>query len=150
MKNKKAKLKRPSPNNESSLEQAAKFSLAGLAITVAISAALLLLGTAIAISTVDPLSLIAPIGYVSTFISAILGGFACAKLNKRSPYACAALCGGEFVLLSMLLSFALPHTLASGMTVWTRLAIHVASLVAFPLGALLGVKASKPKRKKRR
>ena len=155
MKNKKTKrtrTKSTSTNNQTTLDKLFSSSLMGLAITVGIALAILLLGTAIAISLPDPLALVDPIGYVSLFLSAFFGGFACSKLNKRAPYITSALCGCGFVLLSMLASMCIPHTLASGMDILTRLALHGLSLTAFPLGALAGIKGSKkahPKKKRK-
>ena len=138
------------PSNQSTLDKLINSSLLALAITIGISIALLLISTAIALSLPDPLSLIDPIGYVSLFISAFFGGFAASKLNKRSPYITSAICGLAFVIFSMLISVAIPHSLSSGMDLWTRLALHVLSLVTFPIGALAGIKGSKPQIKKKR
>ena len=154
MKNKKTKHSRAkltSQNNQTTLDKLFSSSIIGLAITVGISLTVLLLGTAIAISLPDSLALVDPIGYVSLFISAFFGGFSCSKLNKRSPYIASMLCGCGFVLLSMLVSICIPHTLASGMDILTRLVLHTLSLAAFPIGALAGIKGSKNTlRKKRR
>ncbi len=149
MKNK--KIKRKSPQNETTLDKTLKSTLWSLLITACISIALLLLGTAAAYFTSDPTAFVDPVGYVAMGLSAFLGGFAASKLNKRAPYLTSVLTGAGFVLLSMLLSFVLPHSLASGMDIWTRLALHALSLAIFPLGALTGVKsASKPKHKRLR
>jgi hypothetical protein len=50
----------------------------------------------------------------------------------------------------MLISFAIPHSLASGMSIWEKLLLHLLSFAAFPIGAILGVKASKPKKRRKR
>ena len=129
-------------------------ALLGVLITIGISLLLLLFATAIAISFPDPLSLISPIGYVSLFVSAFFGGFVCSKLNKRAAYLSSTLCGCIFVIISMIISFAIPHTLASEIDIFTRILLHLLSLLTFPLGALAGIKGSKPvksiRRKKRR
>ena len=151
MKHKKAK--RHTPNNESSLENTLKNALYCLLLSFGIGLALLLIGTAIALATPDPTALIDPIGYVSVFLTAFLGGFAASKLNKRYPYLTSILCGAGFVLISFLVSFTLSHTLASGMDIWARLLIHTLTFLTFPLGALVGVKEaekSNHKKKKKR
>ena len=153
MKNKKTKHSRAkltSQNNKTTLDKLFSSSIIGLAITVGISLTVLLLGTAIAISLPDPLALVDPTGYVSLFLSAFFGGFACSKLNKRSPYIASVLCGCGFVLLSMLVSMCIPHTLASGMDIPTRLALHSLSLAAFPIGAFAGIKGGKKSKPKKR
>ena len=122
-------------------------SALGLLITLIIAIALLLLGSLVAYYSNDPSAFIEPIGYVTPFISAILGGFACSKLNKRDPIPCSALCGGYFVLLSMLASCALPHSLSSSMSIWIRLLIHTLILICFPIGAIMGIKSNNKHKK---
>ena len=139
--------KKSSARMEGTLDTALKSSFLGILFTAGVSLALLFASTAAALMTDDPISLVEPIGYVVKFISAFLGGFICSKIDKRVPYMTSAIVGGAFVILSMLFSLALPHSLASGMNIGVRLALHALSFVMFPLGALLGVKASKPKRK---
>ena len=123
-----------------------------LLITVGICLALLLIGTLIAYTTGDPTAFVDPIGYVSLFLGSFFGGFVCSKLSKHSPYITSAACGALFVLISMLFSFALPHSLASGMKIFTRLALHALSLITFPIGALVGVKSAEnaPRKKKKK
>ena len=139
-----------SDSSNSPLEQIMKSAGFGLLITIAISLALLFSGTAIALTTSDPTILIKPIGYVTLFVSAFLGGFACSKINTRSPYLTAMICGIGFVIVSMLFSFAIPHSLASGMDIMSRLLIHLSSIVSFVIGSFVSIKANKPNKKSRR
>lgn len=135
---------------ESKLDTALKSSFLSILITAGVSLALLFASTAAALMTDDPTAFISPIGYVVKFISAFLGGFICSKLDRRSPYLTSALTGCAYVLLSMLFSFTLSHTLASGMNIWTRLALHVLSFALFPVGTIVGVKSEKSQHKKKR
>lgn len=135
---------------ESKVDTALKSSFIGILLTAGVSLAMLFASTAAALMTDDPTSLVAPIGYVSKFSSAFLGGFICSKLDKRSPYLTSTITGLGFVLLSMLFSFAISHTLASGMSIGIRLCLHILSFILFPIGTFIGVKASKPQRKKKR
>ena len=156
MKNKKLIHKKKtgsSISNQSSIDKLISSTIIGLSITIGISLAILLLSTAIAISLPDPLALIDPIGYTSIFVASFLGGFACSKINKRSPYLTSIVCGSAFVVFSMLISFAIPHTLSSGMNIWTRLGLHTLSLIMFPFGSLIELKSSRKtysKKKKKR
>ena len=146
MKSKKTNHKRKSVSsvsNQSFVDKLISSTILALAITIGISLALLLVATAIAISLPDPLALVDPIGYTSIFVASLLGGFACSKINKKSPYLTSIVCGSAFVIFSMLISFALPHTLSSGMDMWARLLLHVASLAAFPIGAFISVKGAR-------
>lgn len=139
--------------NESTIDKLINSSVLGLAITAGISLAIILIATAIAISLADPLALVDPIGYISLFVSAFFGGFTCSKINKFSPYITSVLCGCAFIILSLLISVAIPHTLASGMNIWSRIGLHALSLATFPIGAFAGIKGakkSKPNKKKRR
>ena len=146
MKNKKPNHKRKvnsGASNQSFVDKLISSTIFGLAITVGISLALLLIATAIAISLPDPLALIDPIGCTSIFVASFFGGLACSKINKNSPYLTSIVCGSAFVVFSMLISFAIPHTLSSGMNIWVRLGLHTLSLIMFPFGSLIEVKSSR-------
>ena len=150
MKKQRIPLKRHKNSNaivESKLDTALKSSFLGILFTAGVSLALLFASTAAALMTDDPTAFASPIGYVSAFLSAFIGGFICSKIDKRAPYLVSALTGCAFVLLSMLFSFAIPHTHASGMPLSLRLSLHGLTFLLFPIGTLVGVKASKPQRK---
>lgn len=150
MKNKRSTINKGRKNGssvENKIDTALKSSFLGILFTAGVSLAIIFASTAAALMTDDPTALVAPIGYISTFVSSFLGGVICYKLNKNAPYLTSAITGCAFVLLSMLFSFSLPHSLASGMKIFVRLGLHTISYTLFPLGALVGVKASKPKRK---
>lgn len=129
--------------NESTLDRTFRTSLLALIITVCISALLVFASAFVVSLTDDPLIFIEPVGYVALYLASFFGGFASSKLNKASPYLTSLLCGAGFVLLSMLLSLCLPHTLASGLTILYRLLLHLLSMLCFPVGALAGIKAAK-------
>jgi putative membrane protein (TIGR04086 family) len=118
--------------------------------TAAISVALLLAGTAAAYLTPDPTAFVTPLGYVTLFMAAFFGGFAASKINKREPYLTSILTGLGFILLSAVSSLALPHTLSSGTELAVSILLRTLTLLTFPLGALVGIKASKPRKHKRR
>lgn len=151
MKSKDIKRKRRNTQGvEDTLDKTLKNAFFGLLISAGISLLLLLVGTAAAFFTGDPTALVEPLGYVILFISTFFGGFACGKLNRRSPLLTSALCGFGFVILSMLISFVLPHTLASHLEAWQRLLMHLASFLCFPLGAIANKKADKKPKKRRK
>ena len=142
-----------SKGNLSTLDRALVGSAWSLLATLVISAVLLLISTALTMLYSDPTSLADVVGYVCLYASAFLGGFAASKIEKGVPYLTSIFCGLFFVLLSMLTSIAVPHTLSSGMNVITRISLHALSLALFPIGAFAGVKgakANRPKKKKRR
>ena len=132
---------------EGTLDAALKSSFLGILFSAGISLALLFACTAAALMTDDPTAFVDPLGYGILFVSSFLGGFICSKLDKHSPYLVSILCGAGFVILSMLFSLALPHSLASGTKILTRLCLHALSFALFPVGTIFAVKSSKPKRK---
>ena len=140
-------IKKSVSKHDSTLDSTLKSSFLGMLITVGISLALLFASTAAALMTDDPTAFVEPIGYILIFIASLIGGFVCFKLNKKSPYLVSILCGTEFVLISMLFSLLLPHSLASGMKIWMRLLLHMLSLILFPIGTFMGFKMYKPQRK---
>ena len=151
MKNKKTKRRSEAPSSAANtLDRTMKDIGISLLITIGICIALLFVGTAIVYATNDPSAFVDPVGYVSLFVGCFFGGFASGKIGRRSPYMTSAVCGTLFVLISMLLSFTLPHSLASGMNLWTRLGIHALSFLTFPIGALSAIKASAPSRNSKR
>lgn len=127
-----------------------KSFLYGILSTAAIGLAILFAGTAAAYLTPDPTAFVEPLGFVTLFITAFFGGFAASKINKRAPYLNAILVGAGFTFLSVLVALALPHTLASGTELLPRILLRALSLATFPLGALVGIKASKPRKHKLR
>ena len=137
-------------SNETTLEGALRLGGIGLLLTFATALALLLISTAAALATPDPTAFTEPVGYVCAFVTALLGGIFCSKLNVRAPYLTSAFCGLGFMLASMLFSLAISHTLASGLSTFARLGIHASTLLCFPLGALIGVKSAPKSPKKRR
>lgn len=149
-------IRRHSPSRDTGKNQSVSNRLIkslplSLLITFSIGIILLLGATAAAFLTSDPTSLVDPIGYVTLFATSFLGGFVASKISKRDPYLLSLLTGAGFVVLSMLFSFALPHSLSSGMELWVRLLLHLASFSTFPIGALAGIKASvSPRRKSRK
>lgn len=138
------------PSHETTLDRTLKASFWGLLITVGISLALMLSGTGIAFMTDDPTAFVDPIGYVALFTSAFFGGFACCKLNRSSSYLTSALTGAYFVILSMLLSFAIPHEFSSKMDIFLRLGLHMLTFVTFLVGCFASQKAGEPKKRKKR
>ena len=153
MKNKRIYLKHHKNCNskvESKIDIALKSSFLSILFTAGVSLAILFASTAAALMTDDPTTFASPIGYISTYISSFLGGLICSKTNKDAPYLTSAFTGCAFVLLSMLFSFALPHTLASGMNIGARLGLHTLSFLMFPLGTLAGVKSSKSRHKSKK
>lgn len=137
-------------NKEKSFTNDLKASFLGLLITLCIALALLLIGTAVAFYTGDPLSFVDPIGYTSLFLSAFLGGYICSKLNRASPYLTSLLTAVLFIFTLMICAFALPHTLDSGIELAHRSMLYAAAFLMFPVGALVSTRAQRPSRQAKR
>ena len=146
------KVRKNTIKKDSAMDKTLRSSFLGILITVGVSFTIMLASTAAALLTDDPTAFVNPIGYVLPFICAILGGFICSKLNKSSPYLTSIICAFVFVLLSMLLSFALPHSLSSEISPLMRIGLHSLHLIAFLFGTFVGIKSSTntKKNKKRR
>ena len=78
--------------------------LKSLALSVCVLSALLFIGAAAAMSTNDPDSLCAPIGYASVSITLLLSGVFSAKFCKVLPSVCALATGGALALISFCVS----------------------------------------------
>lgn len=139
-------------SEDNTLIKTLKASLWGTLITLVVGFLLLLVGTAVAFSTSDPGALIDPVSYVSLYMASFFGGFTCAKLNPRSPYLSSGLSSGIFVILSMLVAFAMPNSPYSLDSAWDGLLLRLATVLVFFLGTLIGLKgagkAHKPKKKR--
>jgi putative membrane protein (TIGR04086 family) len=144
------KIRKNKIKKDSAMDKTVKSSFLGILITVGIGFSLMLASTAAALLTDDPTAFVTPVGYVIGFVTAFFGGFICAKLNKSSPYLTGAICGIAFLLLSFLISLALPHSLNSEMKIGLLLLLHVAKLITFILGTFIGVKSATNMHKKRK
>ena len=126
--------------DDSTIIKTVRASLISLLITVAISLLLLLAGTAVAYSTADPTALVPPISYAVLYVSALLGGVASAKLNRRAPYLTCGLASGAFALIGVLVAAALPDSLSTADSVWFSLILRLSAILVCFVGAILGTK----------
>ena len=118
-----------------------------LLITVAIGAALTLTASLVAYFYVDPDLLIRPLALLASALTALLGGFTAAKINRESALLCGFLNGGAFTCLAILLSLFF-KAYASGYAAWISAILHAAFLLLSVLGACLGQKKAPKKRRR--
>ncbi len=127
-----------------------KNSLLGLAAT-AISGLILISATcALAYSSADPSSLIAPLSLLALLPSNFLGGFVTAKKTHRSPLACGLVCGAVTTLVMILFSLLLRGAPTSNYEFWQSALLHSLSVLFCILGAMAGNVKIKSRRNKRR
>lgn len=133
-----------------SLASILKNSLVGLAVT-AISGLILISTTcALAYSSADPSSLIAPLSLLALLVSNFLGGFVTAKKTRSSPLACGLVCGAVTTLVMILFSLLLRGAPTSNYKFWQSALLHSMSVLFCVLGAMAGNVKIKSRRKKRR
>ena len=115
--------------------------LKSLALSVCVLSALLFCGAAAAMSTNDPDSLCAPIGYASVAITLLLSGVFSAKLCKEIPSVCAIATGAVLALVSFCVSISIDGGSGS---------LSQFAFFTYPLISLLGgLLASSKKGKKK-
>lgn len=128
-----------------------KSILWALPITVATGLLLLFIATALLMCASDPDRYHTVAGLALIYLTALIGGFAAVRLNRRSA---PLLCGlGEGILLLVLLlavGLLLPTALKSGRPTGITLLTHGALLLAALIGALLGARPARDQRKRKR
>ena len=123
-------------------------SLIGIGV-IALSGLLLLLTVCfIALSSSDPLHLIAPLSMLALFPSAFLGGFVCSKRVEGSPLACGAVTAAMWTVVSLILSLCLFNTPSADYELWQSIILHLSSILFCIFGAFAG--KYKPRRNPRK
>lgn len=112
------------------------------------SLVLILIFSAITVSSKDPLSLIPSLGIVSLMPSMFLGGFVCAKKVKESPLICGLASGATCAVTATILSLIIVGLPSSGYGFFQHFGLRIAAVLFSILGALAG--NVKRKSKKRR
>ncbi len=114
--------------------------LKSLALSIVILSALLFIGAAAAMSTSDPDSLCAPIGYAAVALSLLLSGVLAAKFCKQAAV-CALVTGSILALLAFCVSIAVGEGSGGAAQL---------GFLAFPLISLLGALLTSGKNNKAR
>ena len=113
--------------------------LKSLALSIAILSALLFIGAAAAMSTSDPDSLCAPIGYAAVALTLLLSGVLAAKFCKQAAPLCALATGSILALLAFCVSISLSEGAGGAAQL---------GFLAFPLVSLLGALMASGKKNK--
>ncbi len=97
----------------------------------------------------DPDRLILPFSYIAAAGTALIGGFATARLHKHSALLCGLLSGALCSVVMMLLSLCF-RAAAVGYSAWLSCLLHTAFFVFSIIGAYLGLPKPQKKAKHRK
>lgn len=130
-------------------------SALGMVISIAFGVALVLAGTAVSLSLLDPTSAVEPVGYTALYTASLLLGVICPLLDRASPYLVCVLSSTGTVLVICIASLALPPALDSGIPHYVRALMLAGYVVLALIACTVSVKLNKathrtPKRIKRR
>ena len=132
---------------EPSLRSIGKSVLLALPITAAIAVLLMLPATALLLTTKNPNAYHGVVGSILLYLTAILGGTLATRLHRRRmPLFCGLAMGAALLLLLLVLSLILPGSPNKYNTA-LRVGLHALLFPATVLGAFLGAK--EPRRRRR-
>ena len=117
--------------------------LTSVAIGAAVCAGLLLLLSLLLSARSVPHSMIDPLATFSISVGALVAGFCCAKIVRKSGLAYGALCGGVFCLVIMLAGIGMVDG-GYGLTALFKI---VFMMISAMLGGVMGVNSRSRKRK---
>lgn len=126
----------------------AKNLLKSLSITLATGLILILGASLIAYFTVDPNSVILPLSLAASALTALIGGFAAARINGSGAMLTGLLNGCVMMAIMILVSLFLGKH-ATGYSTAISFLLHAAFLLLSAMGGLLGQKRAKPRHRKR-
>ena len=142
MKKKKRNARRTEPAIGRGMGHLLLSSVKGALLAACIGGLILLIMTAVALSWEDPLSLVRPVGYALSALTALGAGLITVRLHGRRVLLCgmfaAALVFVIYTALSFLPAMSLPSSLSGGLSA----ALHGAAAALSMLGAYLGRRRS--------
>ncbi|MBE6633805.1 MAG: TIGR04086 family membrane protein [Ruminococcaceae bacterium] len=121
----------PSPEN------AIKNYLRAFALTLAVGAFLIFIGSLGISFHADPARLIPPLAYALSILTALIGGCLSGKIHKRAPLT-VGLVNGGLLLLAMLIGSLCFHGMEGHLSQLASILLHTAIPVASVTGAVLG------------
>ena len=120
-----------------------KLLLKGSAITIGIGFAMTVVTSLIAYFSTDPNTLIRPLAWGASAITALIGGFITTRLHKHSALICGLFSGGMMTCMMILASLFL-KSFASGYSTLISALLHTGFILLSVAGAFLGLE--KPKK----
>lgn len=142
MKKKKRTARRTEPVDTRGMGHLLLSSIKGSFLAACIGGLLLLVMTAVALSGEDPLSLVRPMGYAVSAITALGAGLITVRLHGRRVLLCglfaAVLVFVIYTALSFLPAMSVPSSMSGGISA----ALHGAAAALSMLGAYLGRRQS--------
>lgn len=137
--------------NEGSLTLATplKATLIALPITLVLGLCLLLVATALLLSTKDPDHYHGTVALPMLYLTAFLGGMITVRIaHRHSPFVCGVCEGILLVALFSFVALILPDTLSSAGTGYVKFFLRLVIIPASLLGAFLGAREKKHKRRR--
>ncbi len=145
----KRKRRTKSDTSEKSISFLLKNSLLGCGIALLSAAALLFVSSAICYMSKDPHSLVFPLGLLTLYLSALIGGIAAVRLNKSDAFICGSVCGGLLALFFLFLTVFFPDADSSKFPLPVVLVLRILTVFFCILGAWLGMKRKiRPRRRR--
>ena len=132
------KRKRKSKGQSGGPPSASKSLLLGLLWAAGAAVVLIFIFSAIVYATPDPGSLVLPAALAAAYLSAFVGGFASAWINRGDALACGLIIGTAHFALIVLLSLIAPGGAASEVGFWASVGLHALVTGFSVLGALAG------------
>ncbi|MGI6167921.1 MAG: TIGR04086 family membrane protein [Eubacteriales bacterium] len=132
------KRRRKSQGQSGGPPSASKSLLLGLVWAVGAAVALIFIFSAIVYATPDPGSLVLPAALAAAYLSAFVGGFAAAWINRGDALACGLIVGVANFILIVLLSLIAPGGAASEIGFWASTGLHALVIGFSVLGAFAG------------
>ena len=117
--------------------------LKGSAVTVGIGFAMTVVASLIAYFSADPNTMIQPLAWGASALTALMGGFLTVRFHKHSALICGLFSGGALTCIMILASLFL-KSYASGYSVLMSTLLHTGFILLSISGAFLGLK--KPKK----
>ena len=124
-------------------------SLRGLAVALLCCVALLFMISAAVYSTADPNRFVMPAAFSALYISALLGGFTSARLNRGSVLLCGLLTALLLLGVLFVLSLLMNASLSAERGLASALGLRGIAVGISILGACIGVSNKKKKPKRR-
>ena len=134
--------KRHARQQDTTQQLTPRLLLKGSAITLGIGFVMTVITALIAYFSADPNTLIQPLAWGASAITALMGGFVTARIHRHSALICGLFSGGIMTCVMILASLFL-KSYATGYSTLISTLLHTAFILLSIIGAFLGLKQPK-------